>query len=103
MIEYEEMGVLPDGAMKLKFTNNKFDDIIFTIGSVSFGEGEEEGKLIYDYNVIEHTNPFIREELDIQIGDLILQIIETGLKNNDLIYAGGVDENRNQNTEQPNL
>lgn len=102
-IEYEIMGSLPDGSYKLKFTNTKFDDIIFTLGAVSFGEGEDEAKLSYEYNVIEHTKFYVKEELDKQVGDLVVQMIVTGLENNDLIYTGGTDENRNQNTEQFNL
>ena len=46
---------------------------------------------------------YTKEELDKQVGDLVLQMIVTGLENNDLIYTGGTDENRNQNTEQFNL
>ena len=103
LIEYEEMGVLPDGTMKIKFTTKPFDGIIITLGKVSFIEELDDVRLHYEYNVIEHTQFIAKEELDVFVGDFVLQEIRAGIENNNLIYTGGVDEIRNQNTEQSDL
>lgn len=102
MIEFEEVGHLPSGQAKLKFTNNKFDDIIFTLGRVSFEDQGEAGLVMsYEYDVVESTKEYVKEELDRTVGDLVMQLLDKGLHENDLIYTGGTDEDRNTNTEQP--
>ena len=86
-IEFEIVGYLPSGQSKLKFTNTIFDDIIITLGKVSF----DEGILHYDYNVIEHSSDFVKKDLDQKVGDLIMQMLEDGIRDNDLVYTGGID------------
>ena len=103
MIEYEEVGDLPDGTIKIKFTTIPFDGIIIALAGVSFVEELDEVKLHYEYKVIEHTQYFNKEELDVFVGDFVMQEITSGIEKNDLIYTGGVDEIRNQNIEQSDL
>jgi hypothetical protein len=91
-ILHEEVGTLPNGAIKIKFTNTEFDDIILSIGKVSFeDEGEAGSVLHYEYDVIEHKKDFVKEDLDKFVGDFIMQAIMKGLEKNDLIYTGGID------------
>lgn len=100
-IEYEIVGHLPNGQNKLKFTNTDFNDIILSIGGIEFIEGDDEANMKFDYDIYEGSVPEERsEEFKNLLGDFIIQSIEQGIKNNDLIYTGGVDENRTDNFEQ---
>lgn len=92
--DYEIVGHLPNGAHKLKFTSNEFQGIIFTIGKVSFEDKAEAGTVMhYQYDVVEHSEPFEKDLLDKAVGDLVMHLLEEGVKDNSLVYTGGVDEN----------
>ena len=92
--DFEIIGHLPNGAHKLKFTSNEFQSIIFTIGKVSFEEQAEAGTIMhYQYDVVEHSEPFEKDLLDKAVGDLVMYLLEEGVKDNSLVYTGGVDEN----------
>lgn len=102
-ITFQDCGTAEDGSIKIKFTNTEFNDIIFNIGKVWF-DGEDEAILHFDYDIHEGTVP--EDKLDDfrqLLGDFILQAIVRGLEKNDLIYSGGVDENRTDDTEQPGV
>jgi hypothetical protein len=92
--DFEIVGYLPNGAHKLKFTSNEFRGIIFTIGKVSFDDKGEAGTIMnYHYDVLEHSEPFEKDLLDKAVGDLVMHLLEEGVKDNSLVYTGGVDEN----------
>lgn len=100
-ILFEVIGTTEDGFMKIKFTNTDFNDIIFSIGKVWFDEETDDAILHFEHNIHEGTVP--EDKLDDfrqLLGDFILQAIVRGLEKNDLVYGGGVDENRNNDTEQ---
>lgn len=102
-ITFKDCGTTEDGFMKIKFTNTDFNDIIFNIGKVWFDE-EQEGLLHFEHNIHEGVVPDDKsDEFHQLLGDFILQAIVRGLEKNDLIYSGGVDENRTDDTEQPGL
>ena len=97
----EDVGTTDDGFIKIKFTNTEFNDIIFTLGKVEFDE-QDECVLHFDYDIHEGTIPDDKVELFEQtLGDFILQAIVRGIEKNELVYGGGVDENRDNDTEQP--
>ena len=92
--DFEIVGHLPNGAHKLKFTSNEFEGIIFTIGKVSFEDQDEAGTIMhYQYDVLEHSEPYEKDLLDKAVGDLVMYLLEEGVKDNSLVYTGGVDEN----------
>jgi hypothetical protein len=91
-MDYEIVGQLPNGAHKLKFTDNEFRDIVFSIGKVSFDEKEGEHIMHYQYDVLEHKDPYEKDLLDKAVGDLVVHLLEEGIKDNSLVYTGGVDE-----------
>lgn len=100
-ILFEDVGTTDDGFIKIKFTNTEFNDIIFNIGKVWFDE-QDEAILHFDYDLHEGEVPDDKlDEFRQLLGDFILQAIVRGLDKNDLVYGGGVDENRNNDTEQP--
>jgi hypothetical protein len=93
-IQFDIVGVTEDGTNKIKFTNTQFDSIIFTMGKVSFEEVGDEAIMHYEYDIVEHDTelePEQRKEFDNLVGEYLIQSIERGIKNQDLIYAGGTD------------
>ena len=95
-IQFEVVGVTEDGTNKIKFTNTQYDSIIFTIGKVSFEEDGDEAIMHYNYDVVEHDtelDPDQKKEFDKLVGEYLVQSIERGIKNEDLIFVGGTDAN----------
>lgn len=100
-ILYEIKGYTDDGQHKIKFTNTKFNDIILSIYGIQFIEEDDHANMKFDYDIHEGTvSDEDAEEFKQLLGDFILQAIEAGIKNNDLVYTGGVDENRTDDSEQ---
>lgn len=90
IINSEIVGVTEAGEYKIKFTNTNFDDIIFSIGKVSFEE-KDPPILHFDYDIHEGTVPDQNiGEFKRVMGDYIIQSIARGIKDNSLIYSGGV-------------
>jgi hypothetical protein len=82
----------------VELTGGQFQGIIYEYGKVELQEIEDsdEVKLAFVYNIVDKadhetidTDEFIRT-----IGDILSQLIEEGVKNNSIVYSGGVDENR---------
>lgn len=94
MIEFELVGVTKDGEDKIKFTNNEFDDIIFSIGRVHFGDNPDDPRLNFEYNI--HLQPvdlvYDKDAFEAMIAEFIIERIRAGIENNDLVYTGGIDE-----------
>lgn len=94
MIEFEIVGTTKHGEDKIKFTNNKYSDIIFNVGRVHFGTNPEDPRLNFEYNI--HLQPvgleFNKNEFEALVAEFIMERIRIGLERNDLIYTGGIDE-----------
>jgi hypothetical protein len=91
----ETVGYTEDGTYKIKFTDSKFSNIIFTIGGISIEERDEQAILHYEYFLDDESGPLLSEdekEFKKLVGDYILESITRGIENNDIIYKGGVDE-----------
>ena len=103
LIQHELVGSSESGEYYIRITNKpEFSHITFTLGGVKFIEGDDEANLQFEYDVIEGAIPEGREEQFKQLlGDFVVQAIEEGIKNNNLVYKGGVDEDRTNNIEQP--
>lgn len=100
-ILYELVGTTDSGNYKIKFTNTKFNDIILSIYGIEFIENDDQANMKFDYDIHEgEISDEDAEEFKQLMGDFILQTIQVGLKNNDLVYTGGVDENRTDDPEQ---
>jgi hypothetical protein len=76
----------------IELEDHMFSGVKFTIDRIAFDE--DKGTLKYNYDIIENkcTN-YDQKQFEYIVGDLIMQILEEGIVNNDLVYAGGVDEN----------
>lgn len=103
-IEHDIVGSTEDGQYKIKFTNTDFSDIILSIYGIEFIEGDDNANMKFDYDIHEGTVPEDRmEEFKTLMGDFLVQAITEGLEKNELVYHGGIDENRKDNTEQSGI
>ena len=101
--QIEVLSESTNGLHHIRFTKGPFDGIIFTLGQVTFKEDDERNECVmsYDYDII--SNPletFDEEAFKPYVGDLLIEMIQDQLDKNDLVYTGGVDENRTIDIEQ---
>ena len=73
---------ISDGVIRI--TNEKYKNVAVSIGRVSIDSSkEDEAKLSYEYDVVdlpEDEDIKLDEEFEITLGDIIVDIIETKLK-----------------------
>ena len=90
LVELEVNGVERVGLVLL---DERFKNATFVYGAVSFTEDGDTATMHYEYDIIEGE---IQEEhikdFEAEAGKLLVSLIEYGLKNESLIYKGGVDE-----------
>jgi hypothetical protein len=91
------------GVVALKLTEGPFEGIIFSYGKVDFQEQGDTCKLHFEYEVHQSPIDYDKEELEPYLGDLLQFIIMDQLSKNEIIYTGGIDENRNEDSEQSDL
>jgi len=93
-----------DGIHAIEFTDGPFKGIIFSYGKVEFPETDDNddgtAKLSFDYDVQGGLEEYDKEEFEQYLGDFLVQLIMYGLKNNDIAYTGGIDDNNTNNLEQ---
>jgi hypothetical protein len=87
------------GVDALKLTSGPYRGIIFSYGKVSFEEQGDSCHLKFDYDVHENHMEYVQEEFEQYIGDLLQFIIMDQLQKNSITYTGGIDENRNEDSE----
>lgn len=90
------------GVQALQLTEGIHAGIIFSYGKVEFEEDVENDtmKLHFDYEVHDDRGvQYEAEALEQELGDFLIELIEHGLEQNDLVYTGGVDENRTDDSE----
>jgi hypothetical protein len=92
-----------DNKYAITLEEGKFAGVKFVFGEVSFKlpesgiiSDEDNCTLKYDYDIIESPSQIVEEnviEFETLLGDLLLQLIDEGVVQNDIVYTGGVDEN----------
>lgn len=83
----------------VELTEGQFEGMIYEYGKVELHEipGEDKVKLAFEYrthNVTYTDMNFDRVEFERVAGEILHHLVEEGLKNNSIVYSGGVDENR---------
>jgi len=93
MKKFEEVDFKGKSAIRL--LNNQFEGILVVLGRVAFNEEGDSLRMSFDYDVVDDNDVvYIQEELETEIGDCIMDMIQAGIEKNDLVYTGGVDDNR---------
>jgi hypothetical protein len=79
----------------IEYTEGKYAGIKIVLGAVRLEENQAQDNctLKYNYDIIEgKIDDSDKKEFDNHIGDTLMQMLSDGVKNNDLVYSGGVDE-----------
>jgi hypothetical protein len=85
------------GTLALMLTEGEHSGIIFSYGRVSFEEDKENDKLRvkFDYTIHEQEPESLdKVAFEKELGDFLMELMQYGIIKNDLVYTGGVDENR---------
>ena len=95
------------GLDALKLTEPPFDGIIYVYGKVSLDADEENGsvRLAFDYEVLDYNNKVLTDKKPFEnyIGQILEDLIHEQVNDNSLIYTGGVDENRTEDSNESDL
>ena len=84
----------------IKLTSGPFSGIIYSYGKVSFDPQEDDTcKLNFEYEVHENALEYNIGEFENYIGELLQFIMMDELHKNNITYTGGIDENRNEDSE----
>ena len=101
---YENFELLDEdynGKQLIKLTSNDYSGIIYTYGKVNLIEEDDLLRIQFEYDI--HENPI--GELDKQsfmdhIGRILTELINEQILKNQVVYTGGIDENRTADSEQ---
>ena len=80
----------------IEYIDGKYSGIKVVLGAVKLEENpaKDNCTLKYNYDIIKgKIEDSDKKEFDNYIGDTLMQMLSDGVKNNDLVYSGGVDEN----------
>lgn len=95
------------GIDAIKLTEHPFDGIIYTYGKVEFEENEETDSLHikFEYEILDNAGKGFSDKQPFEeyIGKILEDLLHEGIAKNDLIYTGGIDENRTKDSEQSDL
>ena len=76
----------------ITLTEGKFAGVKYVLGKTELIEGKDNLTLKYHYDIIESkVEDSDVKEFETLIGDVLMQMLSDGVKNNDLVYSGGVD------------
>jgi hypothetical protein len=99
MLNYTVLQKDVNGSQLIELTSGKYSGIIYSYGKVEFGEEEDHAVMHFEYTVHDDFGIELNEEeLKQELGDILLEIIETGIAKNSIVYSGGVDENRTEDS-----
>lgn len=84
--------VTHDGFHILKLIEGKFAGVEYSYSKVAFEEGEDDAKLVFDYEVYDghQISEKMADEFSNTIGDILVQILKEQVEKNDVVYSGGV-------------
>jgi hypothetical protein len=93
-----------NGLYMVELTTGEYKGIIYTYGRVRLLEEEDVLRVQFEYDI--HENPVGKidpTEFRNHIGDILIDMLEENLLKNNVVYTGGVDENRAKDFIQPDL
>lgn len=95
------------GLDAIKLTEHPFDGIIYAYGKIEFEEDEENDSLHlkFDYEILEDAGKGLTDKKPFEeyIGKILEDLIHEGIEENNLVYTGGVDENRTKDSDESDL
>jgi len=88
------------GYQYVKLTSGVHEGIIYSYGGVNLIEEGETLRLKFDYDIHDHAEKEIHESFINEIGDVLQDIMLEQLSKNEVVYKGGVDENRTKDSSE---
>jgi hypothetical protein len=103
--DYEILPETDNGHQLIKLTSGQYSGIIYTYGAVSFEEGTEGNAVLkFDYAIHWSCEDLIKDmdmtDFPTVIGNNLVDLITEQLARNEIVYTGGIDENRATDSEQ---
>lgn len=86
-----------NGQLAIQLSEGEYKGIIFSYGKVDFEENEAKDhlKVHFEYDLIDNAGLEIDDAaLHTYLGDFLIELVVFGLEQNNLVYTGGIDENR---------
>ena len=102
--QYELLDEDHIGNQLIKLTSNEYSGIIYTYGRVRLLEEDDQLRIQFEFDIQENPVGFVdREKFKNHIGDILVELLEENLLKNNLVYTGGIDENRTTDSKQSDL
>jgi len=95
--------VTPDGFRYVKLTSGVHEGIIYSYGAVNLVEEDEQIRLKFEYNIHDYAEREVTDSFINEIGDILQDIMLEQLSKNEVVYKGGVDENRTKDSSESDL
>ena len=105
--EYVVLEHKHNGQQAIKLLADPFSGIIYTYGKIEFEEDEENDSLHlkFEYEIHDYADKGMgdMQPFEAYIGKLLEEMIHEGIRDNNLTYTGGVDENRTKDSNESDL
>jgi hypothetical protein len=93
----------PDGFKYVKLTSGDHEGIIYSYGAVNLVEEDEQVRLKFEYNIHDYAERELKDNFINEIGDVLQNIMLEQLSKNEVVYKGGVDENRTKDSSESDI
>jgi hypothetical protein len=88
----------------IKLLDPPFDGIIYTYGKVQLNadEVEERVNLSFEYEILDYASTGLTDKQPFEhyIGAILEHMIHVDIAEKEIIYTGGVDENRTEDSSE---
>ena len=88
------------GNQLIKLTSKEYSGIIYTYGQVRLVEEDDGLRVQFNYDIHENPIGVLDENFKNHIGQILIDILDEQLNKNQVVYTGGIDENRTTDSEQ---
>lgn len=91
-----------NGMQAIKLTEEPFSGIMYVYGKVKLDEDDQNSiiHLNFEYEILDYANKQMSDmkPFEAYIGKILEQLIHEGIRDNSLVYTGGIDENRTKDS-----
>lgn len=91
----------------IRLTDPPYAGIIFSYGRVEFPEDQMDNEnctLSFDYTIHDDAGvEYVKEEFEHYLGDFLVELIMYGISKNEIVYTGGIDENRDDDINESDI
>lgn len=88
------------GNQLIKLTSVEYQGIVYSYSKVKLIEEEDQLRVQFNYALHECDQELDRDKFKDHIGGILIDILDEQLNANQVVYTGGIDENRTTDSEQ---